>query len=448
MRNVPVLLLFLAAFHPALPIFAQSGPGASSDRIWGRVVVVTGEAYEGFIRWDLNEVAWADVLDGSKDLRAVEFKDWWELTHPDEVRRTRVIEVAGYRITWDDDDLDLPSSAESGIRFGHIRRLIAGDRVWIELQSGLTVEMEGPGTDLGSDQRGVVVEGLDGGTRELDWEDLETVVLGEAPPGAEARAERLFGTVTDDTGHTYTGYVAWGRDEALTTDTLTGRDATGKQAIPFGRIVTVTRTPQGARVTLSDGGELSLFGEDDVSSGGGGVLISDPALGSVEVPWRDFREVRFHAPESSTPYGAFADAHRLRGTVETADGDELMGWILWDADEAYSWEFLDGERDGVRFDVEFGKIAAMERFRRRTVGMTLGPEGAEAGTSRQDGVRVTLLDGRTLELDNSNDVDDGNKGVFVLVDGSGQSPDDEEAEWIRVRWEDFQSVRFDHGGER
>jgi len=42
-------------------------------------------------------------------------------------------------------------------------------------------------------------------------------------------------------------------------------------------------------------------------------------------------------------------------------------------------------------------------------------------------------------------VDSSNDGVFVLVDGSGRSPDDEEAEWVMVRWEDFLAVRFDWG---
>jgi hypothetical protein len=133
--------------------------------------------------------------------------------------------------------------------------------------------------------------------------------------------------------------------------------------------------------------------------------------------------------------------------VETQEGDELTGWILWDGDEAYSWELLDGERDDVVFDVEFGNIASIERAVQITVGITIGSEGANAGRTRTEGAVVTLLDGRILELDGSNDVDSDNKGVFVLEDGSG-SPDDPEAVWTRVAWDDFRSARFEHGGER
>ncbi len=45
---------------------------------------------------------------------------------------------------------------------------------------------------------------------------------------------------------------------------------------------------------------------------------------------------------------------------------------------------------------------------------------------------VTLLDGRVLELKDSNDVDDGNRGIFV-----------EEGETVtEVDWEDFAELRL------
>ena len=58
------------------------------------------------------------------------------------------------------------------------------------------------------------------------------------------------------------------------------------------------------------------------------------------------------------------------------------------------------------------------------------------------------MDGRAFDLDGSNDVDDSNDGIFVLEEGSGASPDDAEAVWVMVRWEDFREVRFDWGEGR
>jgi len=61
---------------------------------------------------------------------------------------------------------------------------------------------------------------------------------------------------------------------------------------------------------------------------------------------------------------------------------------------------------------------------------------------------VTLFDGRVLDLDGSNDVDASNHGIFILEDRSGRSPDDEEAEWVMVRWTDFREARFERGEGR
>ena len=65
--------------------------------------------------------------------------------------------------------------------------------------------------------------------------------------------------------------------------------------------------------------------------------------------------------------------------------------IRWDADEAASWEFLNGRADDVVFTIEFGYVSRIER-------------------GQAFGARVTLLDGRTFELDDSNDVRLGQQG--------------------------------------
>ena len=61
-------------------------------------------------------------------------------------------------------------------------------------------------------------------------------------------------------------------------------------------------------------------------------------------------------------------------------------------------------------------------------------------------LEVPDLKERVFELTGSNDVDDSNKGIYVLPSESRASPDDEAAEWVRVKWEDFRSVRFQKEG--
>jgi hypothetical protein len=250
-------------------------------------------------------------------------------------------------------------------------------------------------------------------------------------------------------GPEFTGYISWDVNQILTSDTLVGEDSEGRRReILFGRIANVRPTRDGAEVTLADGERVELFGTDDVDDSNDGIQISDPGLGLVDVEWDAIERVRFHPPESPVGWDAFDGGRRLRGTVVTADSTELKGWIRWDGDEEYSWELLDGLDGDLRFDVEFGQIASIERHLGASASLTLSPTGLDVETTRTDGARVTLRDGRILELDGSNDVDDTNHGIFVLEEGSGRSPDDEEAEWLMVRWVDFRAVRFEWGEGR
>ena len=433
--------LFLASLLSPSAVRAQE-----VDRIWGRVLTVSGEVHEGFIRWDRNEASWVDLLDGSKDSPQFQYKDWWRLAHPDDQQRDRVIELAGYRITWDDDEPDFPSSHESGIRIGHVRRLeVTGDdRALLTLRSGKVVELEGGSTDLGGDLREVLVKTSRGDVVELEWENLETVEFMDAPPGADAGSQRLHGTVEPKEGPSFTGYISWDTNDILTSDTLDGDDSEGRQReILFGRIAAIRPTGDGSEITLSNGDRMELSGSDDVDSGNDGIQVSDPGLGLVDMDWDEIERVRFHPPEVAVGLDAFDGGHRLRGTVVTADSTEVSGLIRWDGDEEYSWELLDGWDGGVSFDIEFAHIATIEKYIGQNVTVNVGPTGVSVSHPVKEGAQVTLRDGRVFELFDSNDVDESNNGVFVLEAGSGSSPDDLEAEWVMVKWEDFRTLRFE-----
>jgi hypothetical protein len=446
----PRTVLFVLPLVLTPPLVTPVRAGAQEDDlIWGRVQTVTGEVHEGFIRWDRNEGAWADLLNGYKETSPVVFVDWWELAHPGDTSRERVIEVAGYRITWDDDVPDFSSSHESGIRFGHIRSLTptGDDQARVELRSGRVVELEGGSTDLGTELREILVSGGPGKVARLQWEELERMELMAPPPEARAAGRRLHGTVQVRDGPRFTGYLSWNSDAAFTSDTLKGFGSrSGGEGILFRRVASIRSLEDGVRITLDDGSEVAPPERIAADWGNPRIQISDPALGMVEVEWDAVEEVRFHPPAISTEWEDFDGGHRLRGTVVTTDSTELTGWIRWDADEEYSWEILDGRDGPLTFDVEFGRVAAIQRTVRLSVGVSADVTGAEVQEHRRDGARVTLRDGRTFNLDGSNDVNGDNEGILVLEDGSGTSPDDPEASWVMVRWTDFMAARFEGEG--
>lgn len=349
-----------------------------ANRLYGTVHARDGSRLTGYIRWDRNEGSWSDVLDASKP-------------------RPR----------------GSPSAA--GIRFGHVESLevVSRDAAVLTLKSGERVELRGRATDLGSGLRALVVEMPEARVAELGWRDFDRIDFSPAPADPPP-SSRLFGTLVSRSGLEFTGYVTWDVDEIYTTDVLDGDDESGaRRRIPFGAIASIARENLwSSRVTLHDGTGLVLEGTNDVDESIGGIAVSDPALGQVQVGWDEFDHVRFHDQGEEAVFAAFDGGAPLRGTVVTRSGEQHTGEVVWDADEAFTWEILNGEFDGVTFDIEFGQIDRIERMTR--------------------GTRVTLLDGRSFMLSGSNDVDDGNRGILVRT-GSGAH---------EIDWDDFAELRL------
>ena len=135
-------------------------------------------------------------------------------------------------------------------------------------------------------------------------------------------------------------------------------------------------------------------------------------MGAVKLDWDEFDRVDFHGTDDEVAMANFDGGELIRGTVETVDGDRYTGAIVWDRDETYTWEMLNGDIRGLDFHIEFGNIERIERTRR--------------------GAEVTLHDGRTFTLSGSNDVDDGNRGLLIRTDGRE----------FEVDWEDLAQVTF------
>jgi hypothetical protein len=403
----------------ALPGESHAQSSSAEDRIYGRVVTAAGDVFEGFVIWDRNEASWADLLDGDKELPYRNREDAERLGAVREDSRERSIEFLGIRVSWVDDEDDYPDAAQAGLRFGHIRTLtvLDDDAALLLLKSGQEIEMTGGSTDLGTGVRAIVVDDPDRGRVELKWNDLDVLELLPAPArGARPRQGRLHGTVLDRWGNEYTGYLAWDLDEMFDDEILDGEDRGRDREIPFRRIAAIERDGSSAsRVTLRDGQELVLSGSNDVDDDNRGIQIADPGLGQIRLDWDDFESLRLHPPARPDRYEDYDGGHRLRGTVTTEDGREIAGFIRWDNDEEYSWEMLDGDAGDTSYDIEFGNIDRIERISSRSS-------------------EVTLRDGRRFELEDSNDVDRGNKGLFIEGDDGSLT---------LVTWEEFREAVFE-----
>jgi len=395
----------------------------NSGRIYGKITTVDNDVLEGLIRWDKNEGSWLDVLNGSKDL-----------SRDDDLRKSRSkrkkygsrgssYKIFGITIS-DESDLrnsgwsSWSSSAQSGLRFGHIlsMEVVDDDRVRLELKSGQEIELYGGSTDIGTGIREIVIEDRSEGELELTWDDIDRIDFASAETDEQSSfGDRLFGTLTTRRGDEFTGYICWDVDEIFSQDILDGEERNRDRKVRFGKIAAIERySSKGATVELKSGDDIVLRGTNDVNSGNRGIIVSDKGFGQVRVDWDEFERLQFSDPAYVLSYDKFDGGRLLQGTVYTEDGDKYTGTICWDNDEEHSWELLDGEYRGMEFDIELGLIKKIEKksFRASI---------------------ITVWDGREFTLRGSNDVDEDNKGIFVTLDDGDE---------VIIDWDEFERVEF------
>lgn len=400
----------------ALILVASSAMADNSGRIYGTITTVDGDIFTGYIRWDKNEACWVDKLDGTKELPDRRMDEVKRRKYRD--RGKNSIEIFGIKIGEGNVSWDF-GNATSGVMFGHLKSLevTGNNEALLTFKSGHEVEFSGGSTDIGDDIREIIIEDPDEGEIEFVWDDIERVDFASTRGDEESSfGERLYGTLTTRRGDEYTGFVCWDVDEVFTTDILDGEEKGRNRKIKFGKISAIERySSNGAMVHLTNGDEVLLRESNDVDDSNRGIIISDPAFGQLRVDWDEFERLDFKAPGKPVRYDEFEGGKELKGTVYTEDGDRYQGTIIWDHDEEFSWEILDGSYHDIEFDIEFSKIKEIVK------------------KSYRSSV-VTIRDGRTFKLRDSNDVDEDNKGIIIL-DGNGDE--------TIVDWEDFDRLELD-----
>ncbi|KPL00565.1 MAG: hypothetical protein AMJ91_04210 [candidate division Zixibacteria bacterium SM23_73_3] len=394
-----------------LPFFFNPNLYAQSGRICGVVHTRDGKAFEGPIRWDRNEAFWDDILDATKKR---------EGRHWEGRRREKHISIFGLRISWDEESTEIEAS--TGIQFGYIKTLErrSGNKAILELKNGERITFYGYSTDVGSGVREILIDDPQEGEVELSWDDLDLIEFAECDPEQISKPQkRLYGEVETRRGDKFKGFITWDMDELFYSDILDGEQRHRTRKTPFNKIKTIERrSSSSAWVTLRNGDRIRLSGTNDVDSGNRGIVVKDTDFGRVIVEWDDFDQLKLldGGEKYLVEYDELDEIRPLYGMVYDEDGDSYQGFIRWDDDETYTWERLDGEYRGLEVDVEFSQIAQIEKISSRSC-------------------RVTTRNGNSFKLSGSNDVNDENKGIYVIT---------EEGDEIELDWYDFDKVIFKH----
>lgn len=251
----------------------------------------------------------------------------------------------------------------------------------------------------------------------------------------------LYGKVYT-TSATYEGQIRWGDEEAFWTDFFNAsKKSSGYKKIAekkddeswvnfdwdllsiwenkttlhqfscqFGDIQELqVLTGSNVRLRFKNGIQIEVNGEgyNDI---GTKIRILDKELGWTALNWEKVKKVEFSSIPKGTPVLAMAP---LYGTVETSRREKFTGYIQWDHDERVSTDKLDGDSDDGKISAAFSTIASIEK--------------------KGNGCDVTYRSGRKLYLTGSNDVDNSNRGVIVIMPGKGM---------VDIPWRAFRNITF------
>lgn len=171
----------------------------------------------------------------------------------------------------------------------------------------------------------------------------------------------------------------------------------------------VVRNEEDVMLKLKNGEILRVDGEG-YNDLGSKVQVLDEELGTVNISWDRIQRIEF----LNTPVKLDrVFGQPLYGTVQGGRRESYTGYIVWDNDERLSSDKLDGDTEDGDVSIKFSEIAMIEK--------------------RDDGCDVTLRSGRSQFLDDSNDVDSGNRGVWVINPDYGV---------IKFSWKAFKSIKF------
>lgn len=410
MSRIPIVTVTALALLLGGTTAAAQDP---SGFIHGTVLTESDTEYRGFMRWGRQEAFWDDLFHSLKeDLPYVDEIEDMDLGEKEEDRGGR-FRLFNVRIEWEDDGWG--ASRVFVARFGDIDRIeVRGDEdATVVLRSGESFDVSGYSDDVG---RAIRMYDDSLGEIDLEWDRIRTITFSAALRTADPGTERLYGTVETESG-VFEGFVMWDKEECTTRDLLDGESEDGELSIEFGRIASIERRGRSSSIVeLRDGRRLRLRGSNDVDDDNRGIMIEDERYGKVTVEWDAFDRLELRgAPGSGRGYDDYPQPQPLFGTVITADEVRHRGRVVFDLDEAGTWEMLNGSVRDVSFDIPFERIRWMEPI----------DDGATL---------VGLRGGHELELEDSQDVSDANDGLLIY---------DESDEPVYVRWTDVRRIEFE-----
>ena len=416
MKSKLFAVLFLALSNALiLEVMGNLDTRDNSQFIYGKVTTIDNETYEGHIRWGTEEVFWFDFFNSEKpendNLKWLSKDEVKNLNHKDHEQTAGLWKKWGNNWNYDSDHTHL-----FACQFGDIKSIEvkSRERVNLMLKNGEEIRLKGGSNDIGAK---IQVSDNDLGVVKLDWNRVHMVEFMSAPSNAEFTfGEPLYGTVETDRG-TFSGYLQWDHDERLSHDELNGKSEDGEMDIEFGNIRSIEKAFNASVVTLKSGRSFKLRGSNDVDNSNRGIIVNNPDWGRVDIPWDEFEKMTIEDNTSGRvlSYSDFRGEENIAGIVRTHDGDTFKGRIVFDLDETYKLEMLNGVIDDIEYFVPFSHVKSIQ------------PKNREESM-------VELGNGKKLVLEDKVDVTEANDGVLVFDNNDDRT---------YIPWEEIDTITFE-----
>ena len=379
----------------------------NKEYIYGTVFTESGEKFSGFMRWGKEEYFWHDVFNSQKSSNKY-------IESPKKTKKS----------IWDDFDWGLSSLWEDKYRttshlfscfYGDIKTLHVGSssRVKIEFKNGATYELNGGSNDIGTT---IYMLDYELGKVKLSWNKIDKIEFSQAPNSIDPPVGLpLYGKVSTRR-KTFQGYIKWDLDERIGTDIMNGDSKHGDQEIPFKNITEIEKLDDGDGVLLTfrSGRTLELDGSNDCDGGNRGIAVYQEGMGNIEVPWKSFEHIEFlDPPKDASGYNDYLAPQGIEAEINLFNGKSHNGVIVFDIDEKWECELIDGREDRIEFQIPFRNVDRIV------------PKNSSYSM-------VYLKNGEQLLLGDQQDVGGSNDGILLFKD-SQKDP-------IHISWDDIDEI--------
>lgn len=400
------MIILLSSF---MPVYGQSDEGF----IYGTITTIEDATYTGQIRWGKEEAFWTDHFNAGKyDNDNLDYLSREEM----EQLRESSDRWGDWNIRWGDDDGGRNKYLHQFVcQFGDMKEIaITGrNKAMITMQNGDRIKVSGEGyNDIGTKVR-VMDDEL--GMVSISWSEIDNIQFKATPAKLTSKmGDPLFGEVITTDG-SFAGFVQWDHDERITEDKLDGDADDGDLSIPFGNIKKISNRGNSSSITMLSDRRFTLRGSNDVDNGNRGIIVTMEDGTRIDIPWDEFESVTFAKKfPAGKAYASFKSQDQLKGSVKTKDGKTISGRIIYDLDEEFSYEIIQGKNDDLEYLIPMSSIKQII-------------------PKNYDNSYVVLNDGQKLLLGDAQDVSDKHDGILVFKNGDDAT---------YIRWEDVAEVTF------